>query len=174
MPTRKTAKKKNPRTGGGRRKKKQAPAVVGMDAFKTRERAEAGHQIPLYTPEGELSAHYITVRGMDSDEFQIAKTKQARVIAELSTMKDEQKREVATLDATCNYLAVLVKDWSFDKKELMPKGATLDACTRENVAKFLREAPQIKEKIEELVSRRALFFRNQAHALKATPGDSLS
>lgn len=160
------------------RKRKTAPkggpaAKVGMDAFQTRQRANDGQRINLHTPEGDLTGHFLIVRGIDSDEFQKAKARQTRRVAEIAALPEEE-REEASLDAVCAFLAVLVKDWSFDKPELMPDGAELYECNADNVAKFLREAPQIREKIDELVSRRTLFFRMQSAGLKTTPADSLT
>lgn len=148
------------------------PAPVGMDAFKTRSRANEGQRVELHTPEGTLSPHFLIVRGIDSDEFQKAKAKQARVIAELVAMP-EGEREERALDATCDLLAVLVKDWSFSDPDLMPAGELYE-CNLANVSQFLREAPQIREKVDEMVSRRTVFFRMQSAGLKNTPADSLT
>jgi hypothetical protein len=146
------------------------PAPLGMDAFKTRSRANEGQRVELHTPEGNLSPHFLIVRGIDSDEFQKAKAKQARVIAELAAMPEGEREEKA-LDATCDLLAVLVKDWSFSNPDLMPAGEVYP-CNLANVAQFLREAPQIREKVDEMVSRRTVFFRMQSGGLKITPADS--
>jgi len=174
---RKTAKKTKPapkRGGKGVPPAKTKPAPpVGMEAFMTRQRANDGQRIELQTPEGDKSPHFLIVRGIDSDEFQKAKSKQARVIGELVALPEEE-REDAALEATCKFLAVLVKDWSFSDASIMPEGAELYPCNLENVARFLREAPQIREKIDELVSRRSLFFRNHSGALTNTRNASLT
>lgn len=158
---------------GGKRKTEAKPAIVGMDAFKTRDRANEGQRVELYTPEGKVSAHFLVVQGIDSDPFQRAKAKQSRVIAELIAEKDEDIRDARALDATCDLLAVLVKDWSFSDPALMPAGTAME-CTVANVSQFLRDAPQIREKVDELASRRTVFFRMQSADLKNTPEDSLT
>jgi hypothetical protein len=158
---------------GGKTKTEAKAPLVGMDAFKTRDRANAGQRVELYTPEGNLSKHFLVVQGIDSDSFQRAKAKQARVIAELVAEKDEAKRDELLLDATCDLLAVLVKDWSFSDPALMPAGQAME-CTVANVSQFLRDAPQIREKVDELASRRTVFFRMQSAALKSSPEDSLT
>lgn len=160
-----------------RKPRKKAPkggtaAPLGMSAFMTRQRANEGQRIDLHTAEGTLSNHFLVVQGIDSDAFQKAKAKQARVIAELASLP-ELEREERALDATCELLAVLVKDWSFSNPDLMPAGETYP-CNLATVSQFLREAPQIREKIDELVSRRTVFFRMQSAGLKNTPAGSLT
>lgn len=164
---------RKPRKTAPKGGKDTSAAPVGMEAFMTRQRANDGQRINLHTAEGSLSHHFLVVRGIDSDEFQKAKAKQTRIIAEIAALPEEEAEERA-LDATCNLLAVLVKDWSFSDPAAMPPGAETYPCTLENVSRFLREAPQIREKIDELVSRRTLFFRNQSAGLKITPADSLT
>ena len=156
-----------------RKTAKAKPAVpVGMEAFMTRQRANDGQRLPLYTPEGTETGHFLTVRGIDSDEFQKARARQTRIIAEIAALPEDEREERA-LAATVDLLAVLVKDWSFSDPDLMPSGTTY-ACTPENVSQFLREAPQIRERIDALVSQRRVFFRMQAGGLKNTPADSLT
>lgn len=147
-------------------------APLGMEAFMTRKRANEGTRIDLHTAEGTLSRHFLIVQGVDSDDFQKAKAKQARIMAELVSLP-EAERDERSLDALCDLLAVLVKDWSFSNPELMPAGEVYE-CNPGTVSQFLREAPQIREKIDEIASRRSVFFRLQSAGLKTTPADSLT
>jgi len=150
-------KSKTPRTGGTRRtnKVKPAPALPapGMEDFMTREKANAGHKIPLYAADGRLTAHWLRVRGVDSDAFQRARTRQTRRVAEIAGL-DDVDREEAIADATVEMQAALVAEWSFE----MP-------CTPANVKKFLREAPQIAAEVDKFASRRTLFFKTPLDGL---------
>ena len=119
-----------------------------MSAFMTRTRANEGQKIPLWTPEGEATAHWIQVRGIDSDAFTRAKSKQTRRTAEIAALPEGPERDEAALDATLELYVALVSAWSFDME-----------CNHDNVKNFLREAPQIAAEIDKLASRRTFFFR---------------
>lgn len=145
MSAKKTSK---PRTGGATIKQ-DAPAPP-MEAFHTRAKANEGVKLPLFTATGAVTSHWLRVLGIDSDTFRKAYAKQQRRAMELATMPEEE-RETALTDATIEMRAALVSDWSFD----MP-------CTFENISQFLREAPQIADKVDEFASRRAFFFKSQS------------
>lgn len=148
-------KTKTPRTGGKRIKAKPAAELPAppMEDFLTREKANAGHKIPLYAADGRLTAHWLRVRGVDSDAFQRARTRQTRRVAEIAGLA-EADREDAIADATLEMQAALVSEWSFEKP-----------CTLANVKAFLRDAPQIAAEVDKFASRRTFFFK--------TPLDSL-
>lgn len=150
---------------------KELPAPA-MAAFATRETANAGHKIPLFTSEGVLTAHWLLVRGIDSEAFTIARNKQNRRIAELVQMKDDE-RELAILESTLEMQASLVAGWSFSDPELMGKGQAME-CTHENVKAFLRTAPQIAEKVDEFASKRSFFFSERARNLLPLQPSSLT
>lgn len=166
--------KKKParRTGGTRRRKAAPPAnvvplpVPGMDAFMTRAKANEGHRIPLHAADGKLTAHWVQVRGIDSDAFRQAETTQKRRLKEFMQIKDEGEREAAVAEGTLILQASLVADWSFADADIMAKGGnSAIPCTLENVVNFLREAPQIASKIDELASRRTFFFKTPTGSL---------
>ena len=46
--------------------------MVGMDAFFTRDKANEGIKVPLRTPEGKETDHYLVIRSQWSDDFQKA------------------------------------------------------------------------------------------------------
>lgn len=162
------------------RKRKTAPnggtpttsAPLGMASFMTRQRANEGQRLPLHTAEGVLTKHFLLVRGQDSDEAQRAMNQQVRNVAEVSQLPEDERADAA-IDGICRLLAVLVKDWSFSDPELMPEGEALP-CTFDNVVAFLREAPQIREQIDTLASKRGVFFRMQSAGLNSTPKSSLT
>lgn len=142
-----------------KQKEAQLPAP-GMDAFMTRSKANEGHKLPLYTADGTLSAHWLQVRGVDSDTFRKAQTRQHRRIAELAAMEAEE-REEAIIEATLDMQAALVAGWSFDME-----------CTPDNVKAFLREAPQIAAEVDKFASRRSFFFKVPSTGLMPTPPPS--
>jgi hypothetical protein len=133
-----------------------------MEEFMTRAKANEGRAIPLYAADGRLTAHWVRVRGVDSDAFRLAQTKQMRRTAEIASLPEIEK-EPAIEDAKLEMTASLVIDWSFD----MP-------CTHENVKNFLREAPQIAAAIDKFASRRTFFFRKSLDDLMPTQPQSLS
>jgi hypothetical protein len=150
-----TQKAHTPRTGGKRIKAKPPEALPapGMDEFHTRTKANEGHKIPLYTADGRLSAHWLRVRGVDSDVFRKAQTRQTRRVAELAALPDAERDE-AIAEATLDMQTALVAEWSFDKP-----------CTPENVKEFLREAPQIAAEVDKFASRRSFFFKMPSGSL---------
>lgn len=167
MASKQQPKKRTPRTGGTRRTKPKAEAaplpLPSMDEFMTREKANTGHKIPLYAPDGRLTGHWFRVRGVDSDEFNRVRARHTRRVAEVASMPEEADREAAIADAQLEMHAALVADWSFSDPALM--GDRAMPCTPENVKKFLREAPQIAAEVDKFASRRTFFFK--------TPLDSL-
>lgn len=152
--------KKPIRTGGTRRTKAKPLPAPGMEDFMTRSKANEGHKLPLYTADGRLSAHWIRVRGVDSDAFIRARARQSRKIGEIASLPEE-KQEEAIRESTLEMLASLVAEWSFD----MP-------CTPEAIRNFLREAPQIAVEIDKFASRRATFFKMGSGDLTDTPPPS--
>ena len=121
-----------------------------MQHFFTRQKANEGVKLPLDLPDGTPTAHFITVRGVDSDDFRRANTESKRKLVELAL-----DRERATLDPKeheqqrLNVLASLVAGWSFDQP-----------CTFENIITLLREAPNLADQIDRIAAKRHLFFLN--------------
>lgn len=153
-----------------KRPKSQPLPAPEMSAFMTRERANEGHKIPLHTPDGQLTKHWVRVRGVDSDEFVRARNRQTRKIAAIVEIKSEVEKEDAILDATLDLHCALVADWSFSDSELMGEKAM--ACTPENVKNFLRNAPQIAAEIDKLASHRTFFFKTPSGGLMPMPPPS--
>lgn len=119
-----------------------------MEAFFTRERANAGVDLPLALPDGTPTQHVIRIRGVDSDVFKAAEAAQRRRVYEASAEEDKTKMAQILADVMLETRVALVMSWSF-----------ADPCTPDNVKKFLLEAPQIAEEIDRLAARRALFFK---------------
>ena len=119
----------------------------GMEEFVTRLEANIGKKLELYTSDGRLTAHWLQVRGIDSDAFRQEKTKQTRRMAATGLLpKEEQPGVIA--DAALEMVVSLVAGWSFDKP-----------FTHDNVKLFLQDAPQIVEEVDKFASRRTFFFK---------------
>ena len=118
-----------------------------MDAFYTREAANNGIKVPLFTPDGSATDHYIMIRGVDSDEFRAADTEARRSVLKFAAIEDPAELDIATSDAIRKTRASLVISWSFEQE-----------CTLDNVINFLREAPQLADAIDMTAAKRSLFF----------------
>lgn len=122
-----------------------------QELFHTRKNANEGVELPLYLPNGEASEHTITVRGVDSDAFRKAEAAAKRKAVELAQIKSEQKRAEAVRETELECIAALVAKWTFE-----------EPCTKANVVKFLREAPQIADMVNRFAARRAEFFAKKS------------
>lgn len=132
----------------------QSPASVTMEAFFTRQRANEGVELPLFLPDGTPTTHRIRIRGVDSDAFRAAFADSKRRLLELAQSKDKSALDSANADEErLTLIASLVISWTFTDKEGKPL-----PCTPEAVRNLLREAPQLVEAIDQLASRRSLFF----------------
>lgn len=134
---------------------------LGMEAFFTRERANEGVEIPLYTPDGTKTQHWIRIRGVDSDVFREAEANSKRDAFRVASMEDSLERAKAIHEAKLNLIAALVISWSFEKE-----------CTLENVKEFFRQAPQIADAVDQVASKRALFFAKRSSSSVSTPKPS--
>ncbi|TMO66753.1 hypothetical protein [Pseudoalteromonas aurantia] len=120
-----------------------------MEAFFTRDKANAGIKLPLYLPDGSESEHYLMVKGIDSDAFRDAETLAKRNAMTFAAIEDEAQQKDAFADEKLTLIASLVGDWSFEQ-----------ACTLDEVKNFLRQAPQICDQIDKVAAKRSLFFDN--------------
>jgi len=134
---------------------------LGMEAFFTRERANEGVEVPLYTPDGTKSQHWIRIRGVDSDAFREAEANSKRDAFRVASIEDTVERAKAIQDAKLNLIASLVISWSFEKE-----------CTPKNVKEFFRQAPQIADAVDQVASKRALFFAKRSSSSVSTPKPS--
>ena len=89
---------------------------LGMEAFFTRERANEGVEVPLYTPDGTKSQHWVRIRGVDSDAFREAEANSKREAFRVASIEDTVERAKAIQDAKLNLIAALVISWSFEKE----------------------------------------------------------
>lgn len=140
---------------------KAAGATMGMDAFFTREKANEGIKLPLWTPQGTKSEHWVRILGIDSDAFRAANAEAQRDAFRIAQIEDLTERSQAIADSKRRLVAALVVDWSFDRP-----------CNVETVAEFFREAPQIMDAIDMASSKRALFFANRSSGSQPSPSTS--
>jgi hypothetical protein len=143
--------------------KTEAPAGKpgGMDSFFTRSKANEGVQLPLYTPDGQKSEHWVRVLGIDSDAFRDADADARREAFNIAQMKDPAERSAAIARSKRRLIAVLVIGWSFPQE-----------CTVDAVEAFFLEAPQIMDAIDTAAGRRALFFGQRSSS--SPPSQSTS
>lgn len=134
---------------------------LGMEAFYTRERANEGIKIPLYLPDGTKTEHWLRIRGIDSDHFRLAEAESKRDAMRVAMIEDPLERAKAIADAKLSLIAELVISWSFEKE-----------CTHENVKEFFRQAPQIADAVDQVASKRALFFAKRSSSSLSTPKPS--
>lgn len=136
-------------------------ANIGMEAFFTRERANEGVEVPLYLPSGEKSPHWLRIRGVDSDHFRLAEADSRRKAIEIAAIDDPVERAKAIAEAKLDLIAELVIDWSFEEE-----------CTHARVKEFFRQAPQIADAVDQVASRRALFFGERSSSSQDSPKPS--
>lgn len=122
-----------------------------MESFFTREKANNGVEVPLYLPDGTKSEHHIVIRGVDSDVFREAESESRRKAMEIAMISDPVEKVQAIRDTKLRLICSLVISWTFEKE-----------CTQENVFEFLREAPQIADAIDQVASKRSLFFAQRS------------
>ena len=134
---------------------------LGMEAFYTRERANEGIEIPLYLPDGTKTEHWLRIRGVDSDHFRLAEAESKRDAMRVASIEDPVERAKAIQDAKLNLIAALVISWSFEEE-----------CTPENIKEFFRQAPQIADAVDQVASKRALFFAKRSSNSLSTPKPS--
>ena len=103
--------------------------------------------MPLYRPNGEVTEHYFTVRGVDSDKFRAAESKAKRKAIGIAQLDTEEERVEAIQETERECITALIADWSFDKP-----------CTHKNVMAFLKEAPQIADAVNRFAARREGFM----------------
>ncbi|URA07143.1 putative tail assembly chaperone [Xanthomonas phage Mallos] len=140
---------------------KKESTAGGMELFHTRQFANEGIELPLYTPDGKRSEHWMRIRGVDSDEFRLAEAESKRDVMRIAQMENVRDRTTEVELSKLTLIAALVISWSFPQE-----------CTRENVVAFLKEAPQIADAIDTAASKRSLFFAARLSSLANTPSTS--
>lgn len=143
---------------------------MGMEAFFTRDKANDGIRVDLFTPDGRKSGEWLMVRHVWSDVFadaeEAAKVKVGDYLRnELQRLglkgEDEIPEEVRKgirakgREARTDLLAMLVAGWSFEAE-----------CTPDNVRDFLHRAPQIADQVDRIAGDAKRFFGDGSPASK--------
>lgn len=125
-----------------------------IDLFKTRSKANEGVRVPLSTPDGKKTDHWLQIRSVWSDEYQAARSELVRQAIEDGKKAAEAKPdEVASVRKESDRrrraaaAASLIAGWSFDLE-----------FSEEAVTDFLLEAPQILAHVERIAEDNARFF----------------
>lgn len=129
--------------------------------FFTRAKANEGIKLELRLPDGTPTECWIRVRGIDSDAYKKAVADmRLRALSLMGSDNEEDKAKLKDMskgelhdDELLGMFVALVADWYLLDEEDKPI-----PCTPENIKEFLREAPQIAEQINEISTRRKLFF----------------
>lgn len=140
-----------------------------MEEFYTKSKAETGIKLPLYRPDGTKSDHWLLIKGIDSITFQKedfkARRQRSNIEIQANAIKDPAEKENFLFEQIqeqeVGIIAALVADWSFDKGEdFDPEAKPNFVFNKKNVREFLKNAPQIREQINQFSARRSLFFGN--------------
>lgn len=118
-----------------------------MKEFYTRIKANEGRVLPLFLPTGEATKHSLTIAGIDSDTFRNADAHNRRAVLDLDKELTVDERTQAVEDLRIDLIASTVISWTFE-----------DKCTRANVVKLFKEAPQICEAVNQYAANRKAFF----------------
>ena len=113
-----------------------------MELFYTKDMANEGKRVDLFTPTGEKTEHWIVIRSIHSDAYKAAQAEAMR-----STLGGE---EDTVSDKNNKVLASLIKSWSF-KTEL----------TQGSAVAFINKAPQIADKIYTLAVNAEFFYKKK-------------
>lgn len=127
--------------------------MSGPELFHTRARANEGVRLPLYTPDGSPSDHWLQVRHTWSDAFQEANDVAIAQLQDklLAAAGNAIAVVKAKREAQLRIWSALVCGWSFDTE-----------CTPEAVEAWLREAPQIGKVLDTFAADSKRFFGNDS------------
>lgn len=122
--------------------------MTGQELFFTAQEANEGRRMPLVTPDGKPTEHWLLVRNVDSLAFRVADTESKRNAAKAAEIKDVTAQVEYMANEMTVLISSLVADWSFAQP-----------CTRDSVVTFLKQAPQIEDAINRFAAR-GTFFRS--------------
>lgn len=118
-----------------------------MDQFFTRERANKGIRLPLFTPDNKKTEHWIEILGVDSDKFRKASVESNRDMVRIAAIESVEERSQEIDRSKRELISSLVSGWSFDAP-----------CNLESVSRFFFEAPHIMDAVDRAASKRGLFL----------------
>ena len=120
-----------------------------LEDFFCRDRANTERRrLPLRSPQGQFTEHWIEIRSELSDEF---REEYERIVREsartLAAERDPDRRREILHDRKAALRAALVTDWSFK-----------EPFSRERAVTLLRNAPQIADAVDQMAADGELFF----------------
>jgi len=127
--------------------------MTSLTKFDTKTKASKGVEIELKDLRtGKRAGAFITILGADSDQFQDAKTEQARALAD-SQVNGDRPGSRQMIEMTCRTLAACTIGW----RELEgPDGQPLPFSEFE-AQKLYSDYPAIRDQINEEMANRANF-----------------
>lgn len=141
--------------------------MSSITAHYTRSGANEGIRIPLANPDGSDTGDWLHVLSVDSDAFRRASADSDRRIMEAAI---ESRRSGKAYDQAGVYaeerlrrIASLILFWSFE-----------EPVTDELKVEFLRNAPQVADRIDSIAVERRRFIRKPLEVSTPTPPVSSS
>jgi hypothetical protein len=116
--------------------------------FYTRDAANEGKKVELTYPDGRPSGFHLVVRSQWSDEFQVAKAKALQYVASLVGRQEVDIKQIAK-EQELHCAVALIAGWNFPEE-----------FTPENVLEFLRNAPQVRDRVSKLAGSDRSFFKS--------------
>lgn len=121
-----------------------------MEVFMVRERANLPQRERLTHPTTmQPTEHWLDIVSSLSDSFRAARDSAMQKAVSISAIANDEKRREATKESQLEMAASLVAGWSFSKP-----------CTKDNVMKFLREAPQVYNMVLRVSDENERFFKD--------------
>lgn len=127
-------------------------------SFLTRPLANEGVKVFLYTPLGERTKHWLKIIGADSDAYREGQIELFRL--KIASAKDGANEDSSLKEYNEKYTEVLahcIIEWSF-KEEL----------TFEEAKQFLKDAPRVRDTIDETIRNTELFFKKKSKTSSPT------
>ena len=113
------------------------------DYYLDADKRKNGVKLPLFNPDGGVSDDYIMVRWAWSDEVRAVMDKLKLAVMDKFASDGAHNADAAVLDA----IVAQVAGWSFKKK-----------ATKAAIRAFLKQRPDIAERIDVLSSNTKAFF----------------
>jgi len=139
------------RTSDKQRKAKH----ISFESLFTRDLANDGVKVELSLPSGEDSGFWLLVAGIDSDVYRKGKTKLMRFAMSLVGKDDEESEDLYQLEIIKRTAACII-DWN-----LIDDDGTPWPITDANRFQLLHQAPQIADKIDDVITSRSLYVKKK-------------
>jgi hypothetical protein len=128
---------------------------IGFESLFTRDLANDGVKVELSLPNGKDSGFWLLVAGIDSDVYRKGKTKLMRFALKLAGKDDEESEDLYQLEII-KRTAACILDWN-----LVDDDGTPWTLNDKNRFELLRQAPQIADKIDDVITSRSLYVKKK-------------